>query len=88
MSEIKLKTCPFCGGTVRLQITDGKGNWRDKNYIENPYSGIGYVLVHNTNNSEYECPIATYAEDETSLGKWIYNSKKRAAEAWNRRVGE
>lgn len=85
MSEIELKPCPFCGGAVRLQLTDAEGNWRDKSYLEYPYSGIGYVLVHDTNNSEDECPIATYAEDETSLGRWMYNSEKSAEEAWNRR---
>lgn len=86
MSEIKLKPCPFCGGAVRIQPTDGAGNWRDQSYIHYPYREKGYVLVHDTNNSEDECPIATYAEDETSLGKWIYNSEKSAAEAWNRRA--
>lgn len=88
MGEIKLKPCPFCGGTVRIQLTDGEGNWKDRSYTDCPYSGIGYVLVHNTDNAEDECPIATYAEDKISLGTWIYSSEKRAARAWNKRAGQ
>ena len=87
ISEIKLLPCPFCGGKARIQLTDEEGNWRERSYLQNPYSGIGYVLIH-TNNAEDECPIATYSEDETSLGIWNYDSEKSAVEAWNRRAGE
>lgn len=88
MSEIKLKPCPFCGGEVRIQLTDEEGNWRDRSYLKEPYSGTGYELVHDTNNAEDGCPIATYPEDERSLGIWNYDSEKSAIEAWNRREGE
>lgn len=39
----KLRPCPFCGGEAKLQLTDDEGNFKDESYLENPYSGVGYV---------------------------------------------
>ena len=40
----KLRSCPFCGGEAKLQLTDDEGNFKDESYLENPYSGVGYVI--------------------------------------------
>lgn len=79
----KLRPCPFCGGEARLQLTDDEGNFRDESYLENPYSGVGYVIVHDISDSE-TCPIAT--DPDSSQGSYIYASKEAAINAWNGRT--
>lgn len=81
----ELKPCPFCGGKVYLQITDSEGNFHDKDYEENPWSGLGYVYVHPLEENE-NCPIARL--DGGQLGAYIYYSKEEAIEEWNKRVSE
>lgn len=75
----KLEKCPFCGGEARIQLTDEEGNFRDSDYLQDPWSGVGYVLVHDVP----ECPISK-PEGEI-VGSFIYDSEKDAAEAWNKR---
>ena len=79
----KLRPCPICGGEVRLQLTDEEGNFKDESYLENPYSGVGYVLVHDISDSE-TCPIATHCDEV--LGTYIYTSKEAAINAWSGRT--
>ena len=79
----KLRPCPICGGEVRLQLTDEEGNFKDESYLENHYSGVGYVLVHDISDSE-TCPIATHCDEV--LGTYIYTSKEAAINAWNGRT--
>ena len=85
MNEKKLRPCPICGGEVRLQLTDEEGNFKDESYLENPYSGVGYVLVHDISDSE-SCPIATHCDE--ALGTNIYASKEAAINAWNGRTDD
>jgi endogenous inhibitor of DNA gyrase (YacG/DUF329 family) len=82
----KLRPCPFCGGEARIQVTDDEGNLKSESYLKDPYSGIGYVIVHDTGNSSNCCPIATNLEE--TLGRYIYSSKQEAISAWNRRVDD
>lgn len=78
----ELKKCPFCGGEVKLQLTDDEGNFKDESYLEEPYSGIGYVIIHDSSMG-IDCPVATIRGD--SIGMYIYRYKKAAIDAWNER---
>lgn len=78
-TDEKLRPCPFCGGKARLQPTDDEGNFKDESYLENPYSGVGYVIMHDTSNSTDCCPIAT--DSDSSQGSYIYASKEAAINA-------
>ena len=82
----KLRPCPFCGGEARLQLTDDEGNFKDESYLENPYSGVGYVIVHDISNSVDCCPIAT--DYDVVQGGNIYTSKEAAINAWNGRTAD
>lgn len=81
MSE--LKPCPFCGHKIKTQLTDEEGNFRNKEYLNNPYSGVGYVLVH-PKPKEFDCPIAL--GDDEQMGMYSYDTEEGAIEAWNRRA--
>lgn len=82
----KLKPCPFCGGEARIQVTDDEGNLKSESYLQEPYSGVGYVIIHDISNSTDCCPIATYLDEVQ--GTYIYDSKQAAINAWNRRSGD
>jgi len=82
----KLRPCPFCGGEARIQVTDDEGNLKSDSYLESPYSGVGYVIVHDISNSTDCCPIATNSAE--IQGRYIYTSKQEAIDAWNKRVND
>lgn len=78
MGDVRLETCPWCEHRPRLQLTDEEGNFRGKSYLENPYSGIGYVIVH---TESLTCPIATYGAE--FVGGRIYDTEEEAIKTWN-----
>jgi hypothetical protein len=82
----KLKLCPFCDGEARIQVTDDEGNLKSESYLEDPYSGVGYVIIHDISNSTDSCPIATNLGE--IQGCYIYTSKQEAIDAWNKRVND
>lgn len=87
MSEMKLKSCPFCGGKVNILVCDDEGNIHDAEYEKAPWSGLGYRLSHEVTDvpEGQRCPIAGF-EDEGELGTYIYDTREDAAEAWNERT--
>ena len=84
--SIGLKLCPFCGGEAKISICDDEGNIYGRDYLENPYSGIGYQIYH-SHEENVECPIATYEVDGGIVGRvFIYDTEEEAVEIWNRRT--
>jgi len=79
----KKKPCPFCGGYISTVVCDNEGNIRDKKYEKEPWSGLGYILVHEIMEN-ITCPIAQYEIEP--VGMWIYESREEAAAIWNQRV--
>lgn len=71
---MKLKSCPFCGGTnVRVE-QDGCS-----------VCGVRHwYITHTTKNND--CPLADLFDVFRSSAK--YTTKEKAIAAWNRRVGD
>lgn len=76
--------CPFCGGEVRIVVCDDEGNIRPDEYEDDPWSSLGYMLVHEEEDG-IKCPIAT--EPDEPLGRMIYDSREEAIETWSQRKG-
>lgn len=85
MSKRRILKCPFCGGNVRIVVCDDEGNLHDDEYEQDPWSGLGYLLCHSTDdaidNNGIGCPIAKYPGEE-NMGTYIYESPDEAIEAW------
>lgn len=79
--------CPWCGGEIRIGICDDEGNPRTPEYLDNPYSGVGYILIHERKDipEGQTCPIATFDNDENQLGSVIYDTPEAAYAAATRR---
>lgn len=74
----KLLPCPFCGCSAKIAQCDDEGNVRGEEYESNPWSGLGYRIVHESD----DCPIST-GEDGYNL---IYDSREEAVNDWNTRA--
>lgn len=79
----KLNPCPFCGGEVKIGISDDEGNLRDIEYEQEPWSGLSYNLIHEYRNNP-ECPIAHFEDEQ--LGTLLYDTKEEALKTWNEGV--
>lgn len=84
MNRRELRKCPFCGGGAEIIACDDEGNLRSNEYVENPYSGLGYLIVHDERHEKGFCPIAKHLGE--TQGMYIYDSEEEAIEAWNRRA--
>lgn len=82
MLDLKLKPCPFCGGFPKIIVCDDEGNIHSENYINNPYSGIGFMLEHNIEDNP-NCPIANHSGEP--CGCTIYDTLDESVNTWNNR---
>lgn len=80
----KKLTCPFCGREVRIVVCDDEGNIHPDEYEDDPWSGLGFMLVHEEEDG-IDCPIAT--EQGETLGHLIYDSREEAIYIWGKRNG-
>lgn len=78
--------CPFCGGEIRIVVCDDEGNLHEDDYEKDPWSGLGYQLAHDEADSIGICPIAKFDGDESTLGRYTYDTRDEAAETWHKRV--
>lgn len=62
----KKLTCPFCGREVRIVVCDDEGNIHPDEYEDDPWSGLGYMLVHEEADG-VQCPIATEPDNAATL---------------------
>lgn len=74
--------CPWCKGTAKIIVCDDEGNHHPDDYENDPWSGIGYFLYHSESENP-DCPIAH--DDYTQCGRYIYDSREDAIDAWNTR---
>lgn len=81
--ETILKPCPFCGGKVKIYVSDDEGNYRPDEYEDDPWSGLTFTLGHPRGKNK-DCPIANH--DGEILGTFLYESREEAAETWNTRL--
>ncbi len=80
-----LKCCPFAVEKQRLYVVMTKEKSTNDNYANDPWNGLWYQIRHSHEENE-GCPIARYAEDNTAIGTYTYNTREEAVEAWNRRT--
>lgn len=82
MILLKTKPCPFCGGKFYAGICDDEGNERDEEYLDDPWSGISYALIHDEETGANEdCPL--YRPQYV-----LYDSMESMIENLNKRHGE
>lgn len=74
--------CPFCGSFPKIIVCDDEGNIHSENYINNPYSGIGFMLEHNIEDNP-NCPIANHSGEP--CGCTIYDTLDEFVNTWNNR---
>lgn len=86
LSQKVIKPCPWCGKIPVIVPCDDEGNIHtEEGYEENPWSGLGYLILHEQ-PYDIKCVIATHPADGTALGRTIYDSREDAIAAWNSRM--
>ena len=84
MNKIEPKKCPFCGISMKIQLIDRYGTFKDTEYLNKPINGIRYIIYHPIppKSDPHRCVLVG------KVGPYKYNSFEEAAEMWNRRAGE
>ena len=81
-AEAQLKPCPFCGAKPTIILCDEEGNIHEFEYLEDPYSGIGFSISH-PKSPNSDCPIASYWEE--TLFPNLYDDLEQMVRIWNHR---
>jgi len=86
LEDDRLLPCPFCGKAPQIAICDDEGNYHDIDYIDDPWSGLSFGLVHSTNEEDPDkcCPIATFEGE--AMGTVSYDTIDELIERWNKRI--
>lgn len=87
LEDDRLLPCPFCGKVPKIAICDEEGNPRDIDYLDDPWSGLSLLLVHEAPehiHPDQTCPIATFKGE--ALGIISYESVEEIVERWNKRI--
>ena len=81
---IELKSCPFCGGNVKIAVHDDEGNFKGElgcEYEDAPWSGLSYGLHHEGWGTCLCCTDGNWGV----MGGVLFDTAEEAAETWNRR---
>lgn len=58
MKKLNTKPCPFCGGSFAAYICDDEGNRKNEDYLDDPWSGVSFEIVHTTElGAHADCPM-------------------------------
>lgn len=89
ITDKRLLPCPFCGVVPEIAICDDEGNMHDEEYAKNPWSGLGYKIIHHVEQPGAEnCPIASYDDGFDGLGTQLYDSIDELIQVWNSRIDD
>ena len=81
-AEARLEPCPFCGQSVEIGICDDEGNPHDREYLDDPWSGLSFGITH---MKDEECLLNCRGDDDEFVGSRLFKSLDDLVRAWNHR---
>lgn len=74
--NLRTKPCPFCGGKFHAHLCDDEGNPKEEEYLEDPWSGLSYMVIHDsTTGANEDCPMfrlyGCYYDSIESAEEWL-----------------
>jgi len=81
-ARAKLLPCPFCGSKVEIALCDDEGNFKPLHYLEDPYSGTSFAIVHPLSP---DCLLHCKPSVWSSVGQFQYDELSELIQSWNHR---